>query len=254
MTSRRVAAEAGREAAARPLLLPHDGRPLPRGLPPPRRAGHRALRPRRSTSTARCGRCGGSPPISRGATFNIEFVALGQPPQGDPRRDRTLRASSSARCSSTRSPRSSKTAASRPTRARRSCCMLAMTGVTQVMALEEALGVTGGHAGDARRSSRPGSRKTESTEPHTRKAWFTPPRFRGISVRVRRETGTQFARPGKRDDSGTHATRTAGGRYHVRTADRRVGARRGDDLRARARPRRRHSTRPAASTRCTSPA
>ena len=32
------------QLAARPLLLPHDGRPLPRGVPPPRRGGLRAVR------------------------------------------------------------------------------------------------------------------------------------------------------------------------------------------------------------------
>ena len=63
VTSGGSAAKAGLEAAARPLLLPHDGRPLPRGLPAPGRGEPRPLRTRRSPPTARCARSGGSTPI-----------------------------------------------------------------------------------------------------------------------------------------------------------------------------------------------
>ena len=62
VTSRRVARQGRAQAAARPLLLPHDGRPLPRGLPPPAptRTSHGSNARRRATG--RCAACGGSSP------------------------------------------------------------------------------------------------------------------------------------------------------------------------------------------------
>ena len=79
------------QAAARPLLLPHDGRPLPRGLPPPGRGELRAASSGRSRPSRRCARSGARSTPARGAAFNHRVRRARQPPQGDPRRDRELR-------------------------------------------------------------------------------------------------------------------------------------------------------------------
>ena len=102
-------AEGRHQLAARPLLLPDDGRPLPRGVPPQRRRRLRAIRTG-----------------DRGAAFLAHDLELAdrrfrlgvqprvrrarQPPQGDPRRDRRATPNGSGPCSSTRSRRSSRRA------------------------------------------------------------------------------------------------------------------------------------------------
>ena len=145
VTSRRVAATGRSQAAARPLLLPHDGRPLPRGLPPARRREPRAHSSKPSRQTGRLHNLWQSQrrPARRGVHDRVRRAR--EPPQGDPRRDRPSTPSVSAPPRSTPSRQRSPRAASPRRSCRRSSRCSLLTGLSQVLTLEDALGVTAGH-------------------------------------------------------------------------------------------------------------
>ena len=90
VTSRARRGRGGHQAAARPLLLPHHGRPLCRGLPPPGRSEHCAVRERDGSAAHAANDLGvRDRPARRGVQHRVRCAR--EPPQGDPRRDRALR-------------------------------------------------------------------------------------------------------------------------------------------------------------------
>ena len=76
VTSRRVAADGRPEAPARPLLLPHHGRPVPGAVPPPGRAGRSSARPRPWRRDQPLWALWDLSRDPRGTALTMEFIAL----------------------------------------------------------------------------------------------------------------------------------------------------------------------------------
>ena len=76
VTSRRLARQGGTETPAGALLLPHHGGAVPGGLPPPRRGRPRGAGASAGSRRSRCGRCGDSAPIPQFTRISMEFMAL----------------------------------------------------------------------------------------------------------------------------------------------------------------------------------
>ena len=145
VTSRRVAAKAG----LKPQLVHYYFRTMDDLFVEVfrRRAEENMARVRagRRRRTARCGRSGSSTPTARGAAFTHRVRGAGQPPQGDPRRDRPLRRAVPGRAGRGADRGARGRAASTEDQLPPIVALLMMTGLSQVLALEDTLGVTAGH-------------------------------------------------------------------------------------------------------------